>query len=680
MNTPKHTNELINENSPYLLQHAHNPVNWHAWNKSSLTLAKNQNKLLLISIGYSTCHWCHVMEKECFENEAVAQVMNAHYINIKIDREERPDLDHIYMNALQLMTRSGGWPLNIVALPDGRPVWGGTYFPKENWIEALLQIEKIFKQQPEKLEEYASRLHQGIKTMDLIKHNPEPFDFKKFDFENSLSFLKQQWDEELGGTRKAPKFMMPNYYHFLLRYGWQAQDESVKNHVKLTLTQMAYGGIFDHINGGFSRYSVDERWHIPHFEKMLYDNAQLVSLYCDAYLVFKKELFKEIVFDTLAFIKRELTDASGGFYSALDADSINLYGVLEEGAYYVFTQKELKEILLNDFELFAKYYNINNYGKWEKDHYVLIKNTSDKAFCKEIKISEKELKQKKTRWKSLLQNHRKNKQRPRLDYKMLTSWNAMMLKAYCDAYRVFKKKDFLEAALKSAEFISTKLIRKNGDLYRSYSKEKPSGTGFLEDYAFVIQAYIALYEITFDEKWIVKIEELTTATFQNFYDESVNMFSFTSKNTEKLISKTIEIRDNVMPSSNSVMAKNLFWIGTFFNNQKYLTTSQQMLKNVLQEIENYPMGYFNWMDLLLNYSNPHYEVAITGRDTLQKLNEFHQHYTPNSLFCGSIKESNYPLLKNRFEERKTLIYICTEGTCQLPTTKVLTAIKPLMLK
>lgn len=679
MDSSKHTNELVNETSPYLLQHAHNPVNWKAWNETSLALAKSQNKLLLISIGYSTCHWCHVMEKECFENEEVAQVMNAHYINIKIDREERPDIDQIYMNALQLMTHSGGWPLNIVALPDGRPVWGGTYFPKENWTDALMQIQKIFEQQPERLQEYAQKLHQGIEVMDLITLNKEPFDFKNFDFKPILSLLKQSWDEKLGGTRNPPKFMMPGYYHFLLRYGHQTQDESVKNHVCLTLTKMAYGGVFDHINGGFSRYSVDEHWHIPHFEKMLYDNAQLVSLYADAYLINQNDLYKEVVYETLNFIKRELTDTSGGFYSALDADSINEYGVLEEGAYYVFTQKELKEILHDDFTLFSKYYNINDYGKWENNNYVLIRNISDTDFCQSNTISEKELNLYKNRWKTLLRNHRKTKQRPRLDYKMLTSWNAMMLKAYCDAYRVFKEKDFLETAQKNAEFIDRILTDKNRKLYRSFSKDKSSGSGFLDDYAFVIQAYISLYEITFDEKWLSKINRLTEHVFQHFYDETSGMFYYTSKNDEKLISRPIEIRDNVIASSNSVMAKNLFWSGTFWNNETHLSTSKQMLNNMLPEIENYPIGCFNWLDLLLNYAKPFYEIAITGNNALQKLNEFQHYYIPNALFCGSIKESSYPLVENRFEKGKTLIYLCSEGACQMPTAEVLTTIKAIII-
>jgi uncharacterized protein YyaL (SSP411 family) len=397
MHQSKFSNELAKESSPYLLQHAHNPVFWYPWKKDVLAKAKAENKLLLISIGYSTCHWCHVMEQECFENEQVAEVMNQHFINIKVDREERPDVDQVYMNALQLMTGAGGWPLNIVALPDGRPVWGATYVKKDQWIDVLNQLHKLQQKQPETLIEYAEKLDEGLKTLDIISLNSNPYNFSEFNYEEIISFWSRQFDTEEGGTKRAPKFMMPNNYQFLLRYGFQTQNKELVDHVHLTLKKMAYGGIFDHINGGFSRYSVDEKWHIPHFEKMLYDNAQLVSLYSDAFRQSKNDLYKEVVYETLDFIERELTDASGAFYSALDADSINEYGVLEEGAYYVFTKVELKEELQEDFDLFAAYYNINPFGLWENNHYVLIRTIDDSDFCSKHQLSQKELTKKKNK-------------------------------------------------------------------------------------------------------------------------------------------------------------------------------------------------------------------------------------------------------------------------------------------
>ena len=359
-----HTNELIKESSPYLLQHAHNPVDWKAWNDISLQEAKDQNKLLIISIGYSSCHWCHVMEKESFENELVADVMNKNYINIKVDREERPDVDNVYMNAVQLMTGRGGWPLNAIALPDGRPIWGGTYFPKEDWISSLEQIADLYQKDPDKLIEYAEKLEKGIKTMDIVTPNPNTPSFKKDELQDAIQSWARSWDTREGGLNRAPKFMMPNNYHFLLRYGHQNQDQEILDYVNITLQQIAFGGVNDQVGGGFSRYSTDTKWHVPHFEKMLYDNAQLVSLYSDAYLATQNELYKETVYQTLSYIAREMTTEQGGFYSALDADSLDKEGILEEGTYYVWTKEELEQLLGVDFTLFKEYYNINSYGKW----------------------------------------------------------------------------------------------------------------------------------------------------------------------------------------------------------------------------------------------------------------------------------------------------------------------------
>lgn len=674
----KKANELKDETSPYLLQHASNPVHWKSWKPAVLEVAKKENSLLLISIGYSTCHWCHVMEEECFENDAVANVMNAHFINIKIDREERPDVDQIYMNALQLMTGSGGWPLNIVALPDGRPVWGATYVRKEEWIETLSQLHKLFKEQPATLLEYAGKLEEGIKTMDLVSLRNEDIDFKMFDFEAILSIWSPQFDFEMGGTKRAPKFMMPNNLHFLLRYAYQSGKTDLMKYVDTSLTKMAYGGIFDHVNGGFSRYSVDEKWHIPHFEKMLYDNAQLVSLYCDAYLVSKNPLYKEVVFDTLSFVNRELTDPSGGFYTALDADSINTYGILEEGAYYAFTKEELEELIQEDFGLFADYYNVNDYGQWENNMYVLIRNESDEAFCKKYTIKTEELQQKKKIWKETLLHYRNARVRPRLDYKILSSWNGLMMKGYIDAYRVFNEKQFLDAALQCADFLNEKIIHNKGWLYRSYAKGKTEIKGFLDDYAAVISAFISLYEATFEKKWLNSAKNLTDYCIENFYDDTSSMFFYTSQESKDLIAKSIDCRDNVIASSNSMMAKNLHWLGLFYDNQNYLSVSKQMLKNILPEIETYPPGYSNWLDLLLNFSKPFYEVVITGENAQNELQELNKHYLPNILKAGSQEADDATLLKNRFIKEKTQIYVCQEGACELPsesTDKALHKIK-----
>jgi uncharacterized protein len=475
----KYTNNLIKETSPYLLQHAHNPVDWHAWNKETLELAKKENKLLLISIGYSSCHWCHVMEHECFEDEEVAAVMNQNFINIKVDREERPDIDQVYMNAIQLMTGRGGWPLNCIALPDGRPIWGGTYFPKENWMNALNQLANLYSETPEKAIEYAERLTEGVKNSDLILLNTAPKEFSVSDLKSSVEEWKQYMDFDLGGRKGAPKFPMPNNYQFLLRYAIQAEDTEILNYVNTALTNMAFGGMYDQIGGGFSRYSVDEKWHVPHFEKMLYDNGQLVSLYAEAYQATKNELYKNTVYHTLQFIERELTTSEGAFYSSLDADSINKKGTLEEGAYYVWTKEELIAILGMDFELFSDYYNVNHYGFWEHDNYVLIRKGTTSEISKKHSISIEELENKVTAWQKTLLKERNKKDKPRLDDKSLTSWNALMLKGYINAYTVFNDPHFLEVAIKNATFIYTKQLQENGNLNHNYKNEKSSINGYL---------------------------------------------------------------------------------------------------------------------------------------------------------------------------------------------------------
>jgi uncharacterized protein YyaL (SSP411 family) len=675
--TQKHTNQLINETSPYLLQHAHNPVNWHAWNDEVLALAKDQNKLIIISVGYAACHWCHVMEHESFEDEEVAQVMNDNFISIKVDREERPDIDNVYMNAVQLMTGAGGWPMNVVALPDGRPVWGGTYFRKEQWMSALDQISKLYQKNPEKLREYADKLELGIKNLDLVAFNSDEVDFSTDFISETIDNWSRQFDLSKGGMNRAPKFMMPNNYHFLLRYAHQMNDDKLKDYVNLTLKQMAYGGIFDQIGGGFSRYSVDDKWHVPHFEKMLYDNGQLVSLYADAYLITKNELYKETITETLKFVARELTGTEGNFYSSLDADSNTSEGKLEEGAYYVWTKDDLKLILKNDYKLFSDYYNVNAYGFWEHENYVLIRKEDDASIFKKHSLSSEDLSNKKDSWKKLLLKERNKRERPRLDDKTLTSWNALMLKGYLDAYRVLGDKSYLEIAKKNANFIMNKQLQADGGLNHNYKEGKSTINGFLEDYAATIDAFIVLYEQTLETKWLYSARDLTNYTFDHFFDDQSKLFFFTSNSDADLVSRSIEYRDNVIPASNSIMAKNLFKLSHYFDNQHYNKTATQMLNNVKPEIQEYGSGYSNWLDLMLNYTEPFYEVAIIGNKTFNKITELNTHYVPNKILVGSLKDESLPLLENRYVEDKTLIYICVNKACKLPVSTVENAINQL---
>nr|WP_242202867.1 thioredoxin domain-containing protein [Aestuariivivens insulae] len=666
----KYTNALVNETSPYLLQHAHNPVDWNPWNEETLNKAKSENKLLLISIGYAACHWCHVMEHESFEDSLVAQVMNKNFINIKVDREERPDVDQVYMNAVQLMTGSGGWPLNAIALPDGRPVWGGTYFKKEQWINALEQISKLYQEKPEKLHEYADKLEEGIKSLDVVQLNTNEPIFEKNYIEDAVKHWSKQFDHSFGGPNRAPKFMMPNNYHFLLRYAYQNNDQELMDYVNLTLTKIAYGGVFDHVGGGFSRYSVDSKWHVPHFEKMLYDNAQLVSLYADAYLLTNNDLYKEVITKTLDYIKEEMTNSEGAFYSSLDADSTTPEGKLEEGAFYVWKKEALKSLLKDDFELFSDYYNINDFGFWEHDNYVLIRKDSDENIIEKYGLSLDALKEKKQNWKAILTKARNTRAKPRLDDKTLTSWNALMLKGYVDAYRVLGNEDYLASAEKNAHFILNKQLREDGGLNHNYKEGKSSINGYLEDYAATIDAFIALYEATLNPKWLNASRDFANYAFDHFFDDKSKLFFFTSNSDASLVSRSIEYRDNVIPGSNSIMAKNLFKLSHYFDNEHYSNTAMTMLNNVKPEMQEYPSGYSNWFDLMLNYTNPYYEVAVVGKDAKEKIKEFSKTYIPNKLIAGSTSDSNMPLLENRFTPEDTYIYVCVNKACKLPVTQV----------
>ena len=668
--THQYTNDLINETSPYLLQHAHNPVNWKAWNDSTLNEAKSKNKLILISVGYAACHWCHVMEHESFEDSLVAQVMNDNFINIKVDREERPDVDQVYMNAVQLMTGSGGWPLNVVALPDGRPVWGGTYFRKNQWISALEQISTLYNENPAKLVDYANQLEQGIKNLDVVSLNTNEASFEIDFIEQAVENWSKSFDNRLGGPNRSPKFMMPNNLHFLLRQAYQNEDEELQKYVNLTLTKIAYGGVFDHVGGGFSRYSVDAKWHVPHFEKMLYDNAQLVSLYSDAYLITKNPLYKSVIEETLTFVSRELTHDDGTFYSSLDADSLTPEGELEEGAFYVWNKEELQSILNEDFDLFKDYYNINNYGLWEHNNYVLIRNDSNDEIIKKHQISEEHLISKLSQWKSLLLEERAKRSRPRLDDKILTSWNALMLKGYLDAYRVLGERSYLESAKKNAEFIILKQMRPDGGLNHNFKNNKSTINGYLEDYAASIEAFILLYENTLDQKWLEHSRNLTNYVFDHFFDDENKMFYFTSNEDTSLVTRNIEYRDNVIPASNSIMAKNLLKLSHYFDNEAYYNTATSMLNNVKPEMTQYPSGFSNWFDLMLNYTNNFYEVAIVGGAVFEKLEELNTSYLPNKLIVGSVGENELPLLKNRYVDGKTLIYVCVNKACKLPVSEV----------
>ncbi len=675
--THKHTNALIHETSPYLLQHAHNPVNWEAWSPEVLEKAQKEDKLLLISIGYAACHWCHVMEKECFEDEQVAEIMNEHFINIKIDREERPDVDQIYMDAIQMISGQGGWPLNIVALPDGRPFWGATYVPKYNWIKSLEQLAELYQKDKPRITQYASDLANGLQAINLVENDKDSELYSLEQLDSAVQHWTQYFDTYLGGHKRAPKFMMPNNWGFLLHYATAVDKPEIMEFVDTTLTRMAYGGVYDHVGGGFSRYAVDVKWHVPHFEKMLYDNGQLTSLYAKAYAVTKNNLYKDVVTETIAFVQEELLDESGGFHSSLDADSLDENEKLEEGAYYVWTKEELTRLLKDDFGLFQAYFNIDSYGHWEEENYVLIRDKSDEEIAEKFQMTVPELRAKINENLVLLKKERNKRSRPRLDDKILTSWNGLMLKGLVDAYRYVGNEDYLDLALKNAAFIEREMIKEDGSLYRNHKEGKSSINAFLDDYATVINAYFSLYEVTFDEKWLDLAKSLLDYSKAHFFDGASEMFFYTSDEDQSLIRRTIEVDDNVISSSNSMMAINLYKFHKLYPDEIYGTLSTQMLKNVQKDFDRRAQGFSNWLHLVLFQNQNFYEIAVLGEDYQLMGQQISKEYVPNSVLVGSPKDSSLELLKNRTVPEKTLAYVCIEGACKLPVTSAEKALEQL---
>lgn len=671
----KFTNALIDESSPYLLQHAHNPVNWVAWSEAAFEKAKAEDKMVLVSVGYSACHWCHVMEHESFEDEEVAALMNRHFVCIKVDREERPDVDQVYMTAVQLMTQRGGWPLNCFTLADGRPIYGGTYFQKEQWKQVLLSLEHSFRNKPDEILEYAEKLQQGIQQSEWIQ-SPEPIvPFETEKLKELVLRWSHNFDHREGGGTRAPKFPLPSNYEFLLRYGVWQQNESVLQHVHLTLEKMAQGGIYDQIGGGFSRYAVDMLWKVPHFEKMLYDNGQLLSLYSQAYQQTPKPIYKRIVYQTFEWLEREMLTAEGAFYSALDADSEGV-----EGKFYVWKKEELTALLGDDFDWVREFYSINGKGYWEEGNYILLRDSSDEKFAAQMQWSMEELETNIQRINLKLRSERNHRIRPGLDDKCLTSWNAMTLKACVDAYFAFNDPHFLHLALKNARWIKNAQYTEGGKLKRNYKNGKSTIDGFLEDYAHTIAAFIHLYQATFDEEWIAIATDLTLFTLQHFHDEESKMFYFTSDKTE-LIARKMELNDNVIPASNSVMASNLLLLGKLLHEQQYIAIAEQMIANIYEGMEHYGSGYSNWASVMMHFIQPFAEVCITGPEWKANLATTSQNYLPNAIFAGGIKGS-LPLLEHRIDAKKDQIFICYNNICLAPETdidKVNTILKTLPL-
>ncbi|PLX05138.1 MAG: thioredoxin domain-containing protein [Marinilabiliales bacterium] len=659
-------NKLKYASSPYLLQHADNPVHWQEWGEEAFALAKKENKPLIISIGYAACHWCHVMEHQSFSQQDVADFMNENFVCIKVDREERPDVDRIYMDAAQIINGQGGWPLNAFALPDGKPFFAGTYFPKDRWMEILAKISDLYKNENQKVVNYANQLTDGINTHSIdVQPNIRETTYSKQEYEELFDSFRNQIDYELGGFNRAPKFPLPIAWEFLLQYSYLTKNEDALNAVKLTLDEMAKGGIYDQVGGGFARYSVDEYWKVPHFEKMLYDNAQLISLYSHAYQITKKERYAEIIKESFDFVIRELSDKNGGFYSSLNADSEG-----EEGKFYVWTYDEFKSVLDDDnFELLSKYYNITIEGNWEEGNNILLIKSEKNEFAKANKISIGEFNKILSEANNQLFKYRSKRERPSTDNKILTSWNGLMLKACVDAFKALGDEKYLDAAIKNAEFLESNMMKETGFLYRNYMNNKASIPAFLDDYAALSDAFLDLYSISFNKKWLNNSKLLADYCLEHFGSEENAMFYYTSDKSEDLIARTYEITDNVIPASNSIMANVLLKLGHYFDHENYVLTAEQMFYQVKDKISESGPWYANWalLEGMLIYGT--IEVAIVGDNYTEINKEMQKHYLPTCLFLGGNTE-NLPLLENRYIKGSTMIYVCRNKTCKLPVELV----------
>jgi len=666
MTNTAYTNHLIKETSPYLLQHAHNPVNWYPWTKVALEKANKENKLLVISIGYAACHWCHVMEHESFEDTSIAHVMNDHYISIKVDREERPDVDHVYMEACQTITGSGGWPLNIIALPDGRPVYAGTYFNKEKWKQLLVYFSEMYVKDKASLVKQAEAVASHTNQMQF-KPDHATTDSSIQILDSMLTNWLPRMDMKNGGNIGAPKFPMPSNHQFLLELYFHQKNQKVFEFTKLSLDKMCNGGIYDQLGGGFSRYSVDDKWLVPHFEKMLYDNAQMVSLYSNAYRMTGNERYAKVVTQILDWMQHDMTSPEGSFYSSLDADSDG-----EEGKYYVWKYDEVENLLGNDATLILEFYNLSPPGNWENGDNILHREQSIKKFATSNGLLTAELSKMIENANDILLKERNKRVKPATDDKTITAWNAMMITAYLDAFKVFHKKEYLEKAQKNAEFLMVKCMTSDYRLNRNYKNGRSNINAYLDDYAFVIEAFLSLYDATFESRWITMANNVNDYTTHHFYNKKLHIFNYTSSLDKPLISNNIEVEDNVIPSSNAVMANNLFRLGTITDNHTYLEMSKMMTAGVKQKMMQFPAYYSNWGRSLINQAYPPFEVVIVGDSAINYKSQLDAYYLPNIIVSGSKKNnSSIASIKNKYVNGKTLIYVCQGKTCQLPVESII---------
>jgi len=658
-----YTNSLIHETSPYLLQHAHNPVNWYAWNNETLEKAIAEDKPLLISIGYAACHWCHVMEHESFENEEIAQLMNDNFICIKVDREERPDIDAVYMNAVQLLTGRGGWPLNCFALPNGKPFYGGTYFQPSSWIHTLESLMSIYKNDRQKVITASEEITQGVNSMDIIIDNTQEPKWEK----SMLSELKNKilggFDLEIGGLKGAPKFPLPGLHQSIVTYNYFSPASEIENYSNIFLQKIASGGMYDVVGGGFARYAVDAQWIVPHFEKMLYDNAQLISLYSKAYMLDSKDEYKQIVKQTIGFIEKELQAPEGIFYSSLDADSEG-----EEGKYYVWEYDEFKELAGADADILIEYFNIKKKGNWEGSGNILHTTQTEAEITSKHKISHSDFQHKKQIFLNFLFEKRKNRIKPGLDDKSITTWNALMISALADAYWAFDEPEYLQRAQKAADFMIENHISNGYDLFRNYKNGKLTIPAFADDYASLIEAMLKLYSVSFEPKYLTTAKHLTDKVLENFYDSDSGFIWFTSNTDKPLFTRKMELSDNVTPSSNAVFANSLLQLSEIYYNQRYADIAQRMLLKIQPHLMRIPAFHFKWFETLIEKTNGYKLLVICGNEALEILSGLKGKYLPGIIIAGAktAPKLAIPAFENRFVKGKTYAYICSEQVCGVP--------------
>lgn len=660
----KHTNRLINETSPYLLQHAHNPVDWYPWGDEALEKAKTEDKPILVSIGYAACHWCHVMERESFEDEATAAIMNEHFVNIKIDREERPDLDHVYMDAVQAMAGNGGWPLNVFLMPGGKPFYGGTYFPpkrafnRPSWQEILLSVHDAYTNRKHELESQAENLTAHLTQANAFGVAASKDQFAEADLTLMASNILKQADTIHGGFGAAPKFPQTFTIQYLLRHYYFTKDAASLNQALLSLDKMIYGGIYDQLGGGFARYSTDAEWLAPHFEKMLYDNALLVMTMAEAYQLTKNKLYKETIGHTLEFIERELMSSENGFYSALDADSEAV-----EGKFYTWSKTEIEYVLGEDANLFNQFYDVSENGNWEHTNILRVKLPLE-AFASANSLNASEIKNKLKANSALLLSEREKRIRPQLDDKILLGWNALMNIAYSKAFAAGSNDHYRQIAIQNMRFLEEKLFVE-GKWHHTY-KEQARIPAFLDDLAYLAHAYIHLQEITGNGDYLIKARKLVEVIILEYSDESQAMFYYTRDGQKDIIIRKKEVYDGAVPSGNAVMAFVLSYLGTVFDLPEWQERSLSMISSLRPVITKYPTSFGLWAQqaqLLVNGMN---EVVITGDDSYNDHLEILKHYIPNKVLqCTGENDENFPLLKGRVSG-KTKIYLCKNYVCLQP--------------